>query len=163
MQIRQLDPQADRAALRQFFDAIADYVLIERGTPPDAALIDEFLTEAPPGCDPAASSRLGLFDGGKLIAVAEMAIGFPGPTDAYLGFLAVAAPARGRGAGVHLLQHLQEIARARGAAQMFLAVLDANPRARAFWERQGFRLALANREVTLGTKTHIAHRLGKPL
>ena len=44
-----------------------------------------------------------------------------------------------------------------------MAVLDANPKGRAFWEREGFRLRLADREVTIGMKTQIAHRLGKDL
>ena len=71
--------------------------------------------------------------------------------------------ARGTGAGACLLRHLEAEARARGMVTLYCAVLDANPKGRAFWEREGFTLALPNRPVTLGQKTQIAHRLGKAL
>lgn len=161
--IRPLDPVADRPAVDALFRAARDYILVERDAEPDDAVTDEFFTDAPPGCDPANSARLGLFDGANLIAVAEMAFGYPEARDAYLGLMVVAEAARGSGAGRKLLRHLEDLARARGMARMFLAVLEANPRGRAFWEREGFALAVANREVTLGTKTQIAHRLGKAL
>lgn len=163
MLIRALDPVTDRASVRALFDAAADYILLERGTPPDDSVVEEFFTDAPPGADPAASLRLGLFDGPALVAIAEMGWNYPGPTDAYLGLLIVAPAARGQGAGPRLLRHLESGARARGKTAMYLAVLDANPRGRAFWDREGFRLALPDRQVTLGRKTQIAHRLGKPL
>lgn len=161
--IRPLDPIADRPAVDALFRAARDYILMERDAEPDEAVTDEFFTDAPPGCDPAASARLGLFDGGALIAVAEMGFGYPQADDAYLGLMVVSEAARGSGAGRRLLHHLQDLARARGMTRMFLAVLEANPRGRAFWEREGFALAVANREVTLGAKTQIAHRLGKTL
>jgi ribosomal protein S18 acetylase RimI-like enzyme len=163
MLIRPLSPVSDRATVAAFFDTISDYIHLERDAPPDDEVISEFFTDAPPGCDPAQSLRLGLFEHSTLIAVAEMGFGYPEPDNAYLGFLAVSAPARGKGAGETLLAHLETQARNRGCTSLFLAVLDANPRARAFWERQGFTLAVANREVTLGQKTQIAHRLQKRL
>jgi ribosomal protein S18 acetylase RimI-like enzyme len=163
MQIRSLDPIADRALVDAFFVAIADYIELERGEPPSPKVTEEFFTDTPPGCDPAASMRLGLFDAGQLIAVTETAFGYPEPDSAYIGFLAVSAAARGKGAGSILLRHVETTARARNARHIYLGVLDANPRGRAFWEREGFSLALANRPITLGPKTQIAHRLGKPL
>lgn len=163
MMIRALSPHSDRAAVARLFDAIADYVHIERDAAPDAQAVEEFFTDAPPGCDPALSHRLGLFDAGELIALAEMAMGYPEADDAYIGFLAVAATARGKGAGAHLLGHLEARARAAGAHRLYLAVLDANPRGRAFWEREGFAPTGFSRDVTLGAKTQLAHRLVKGL
>lgn len=163
MLIRPLHPDTDRATVAAFFDSIADYIRLERDAPPDATVLEEFFTDTPPGCDPAQSLRLGLFEHSNLIAVAEMGFGYPESDNAYLGFLAVSSVARGKGAGETLFAHLQTEARARGCTAIFLAVLDANPRGRAFWERLGFSLAMANREVTLGQKTQIAHRMRKPL
>jgi GNAT superfamily N-acetyltransferase len=163
MQIRKLDPIADRNLVEAFFVEIADYVRLERDESPTPIVTEEFFTEAPPGCEPEASFRLGAFAENRLIAIAEMALGYPAATDAYIGFLAVTEAARGKGAGRDLLRHLEELARDSAATRIFLAVLDANPRGRAFWEREGFSLALPNREVTLGQKTQIAHRLGKAL
>jgi GNAT superfamily N-acetyltransferase len=163
MQIRPLDPVTDRALVAALLDQCADYIRLERDTDPGPEVVTEFFTDVPPGCDPDQSLRLGLFDAGTLIAIAEMAFGYPDPHSAYIGFLVVADVARGKGAGRHFLQHLETQARQRGANALALAVLEANPRGRAFWEREGFTLALAGRSVTLGTKTQTAHRLGKRL
>ena len=75
MQIRSLDPIADRALVDAFFVAIADYIEVERGEPPSPAVTDEFFTDTPPGCDPAASLRLGLFEPGARSAVTDPAVG----------------------------------------------------------------------------------------
>lgn len=162
MPIRSLDPRADRALVQGFFLASADYVRLERGEDPGPELVDDFFADAPPGCDPAESLRLGLFNP-DLIGIAELAFGYPTAVDAFIGLLMVTPSARGTGAGVTLLRHLEAAARARSCQVLFLAVLDANPRGRAFWEREGFELALANRPVTLGSRTQMAHRLGKTL
>lgn len=163
MLIRPLDPATDTAELERFFAGAADYILLERGTAPGPDLLDEFFKDAPPGCDPTVSARLGLFEAGQLQAIAEMGFGYPQPTDAYLGLMLLHPKARGCGTGVRLLRHLEELARGRGMRRMALAVLEINPRGRAFWEREGFALELANREVVLGGVTRIAHRLVKPL
>jgi len=47
--------------------------------------------------------------------------------------------ARGTGVGTALLQAVAEAARERGLAQVHLNVIDINPRARALYERVGFR------------------------
>ena len=125
-------------------------------------MTDEFFTDAPPGCDPSVSLRLGLFDP-HLVAIAELAFGYPTAVDAYLGLMIVAPTARDRGTGAYFLRHIEHEARQHGMQNLYLGVLDANPRAMSFWKREGFTLALANRAVTLGQKTQIAHRMRKPL
>lgn len=162
-QIRPLDPATDRARVEAFFTAAQDYVILERDAPPGPEVTDEFFTQSPPGVDQTASQRLGLFDDDVLQALIEMSFGFPDPDSAYIGLLIAQPSARGTGAGTALLRACEAIARARGCREIFMAVLDANPKGRAFWEREGFRMRLADRPVTLGTKTQIAHRLGKAL
>ena len=162
-QIRRLDPVTDRACVEGLFTAAADYVILERDAAPGPEVTAEFFTQAPPGVDPRSGQRLGLFDGDDLLALVELSFGFPDPDSAYFGLLIALPSARGTGAGPALLRRCEDIARSRGAREIFMAVLDANPKGRAFWEREGFRLRLADREVTLGTKTQIAHRLGKDL
>lgn len=162
-QIRPLHPVTDRARVEAFFSAARDYVILERGLPPGPEVTEAFFTQAPPETDPARSQRLGLFEAGELLALVELAFGFPAEASAYIGLLIALPAARGSGAGPALLRRCEAIARDNGARQIFMAVLDANPRGRAFWEREGFSLRLADREVTIGTKTQIAHRLGKTL
>lgn len=162
MPIRRLDPIADRARVEALFAASADYVQMERDQDPGPQITEDFFADAPPGADPAASHRVGLFQP-DLIGIAELSFGYPDALAAYIGLLMIAPPARGKGAGQRLLRHLEDTARRRGAKMLYLAVLDANQRGRAFWQREGFSLALANCSVTPGRKTQIAHRLGKPL
>ena len=162
MLIRPLNPDTDRLLVDAFFLASADYIRLERGEDPTPLVTEEFFTDAPPGCDPAQSLRLGLFDP-DLIAVAETGFGYPTATDAYLGLMMVHPTARGSGVGVTLLRHLEQAARDRQMHNLYLGVLDANPQGRAFWQREGFTLALADRPITLGQKTQLAHRLVKPL
>lgn len=163
MIIRALHPVQDRARVDAFFQDARDYITIERGEAPGPEVTEEFFTDTPPGCDPDASLRIGLFDGTRLIALAETGFGFPEPDDAYLGLMVVTPAARGRGAGPRLLRHIEAEARARRCKALYLAVLDANPRGRAFWEREGFATILTDRPVTLGTKTQMARRMGKAL
>ena len=162
MLIRPLHPQSDRATVEALFHASSEYIRLERDEDPSPLVIHEFFTDAPPGCDPAQSLRLGLFDA-DLIALAQLAFGYPTAQDAYLGLMMVAPAARGNGAGVTLLRHLESAARALGKQALSLGVLDANPRGRAFWQREGFIVSLPNQSLTLGQKTQICHRMTKPL
>lgn len=136
--IRRLDPAADLAAVTTFYAEAGDYWLLAEGRAPDAAKAAAFFTDCPPGCDPAASHRLGLFQSGRLSGVAELSFGFPEPGDAYLGLMILAPRSRGKGTGRAFLAHVEHLARAAGAPRLYLAVLDANPRGRAFWLREGF-------------------------
>lgn len=163
MMIRPLDPSIDRALVDAFFQEASDYIAIERDEGPGPEVTDEFFTDAPPGCDPAASLRLGLFDGTRLIALAEVGFGYPERDDAFIGLMIVSPAARGTGAGPRLLAHIEAKARARACKALYLAVLEANPRGRVFWEREGFTTILTNRPVTLGSKTQMARRMGKQL
>ncbi|MEO0956913.1 MAG: GNAT family N-acetyltransferase [Pseudomonadota bacterium] len=52
--------------------------------------------------------------------------------------IAVAEDARGRGVGTLLLERVAEEARTRGCGVVRLDVIEANPRARALYERLGF-------------------------
>ncbi len=51
----------------------------------------------------------------------------------------VTAEARGTGVGSRLIEAIAQEAAARGYAELRLEVIDENPRARALYERRGFR------------------------
>jgi GNAT superfamily N-acetyltransferase len=157
--IRDLDRQRDDAAVRDFYRRAADYVLFETGRPGDGT-VDEFFTGYPPGGDPAASRRLGLFSPeGNLVGIAELGFGFPEPADAYLGLMLLDPAHRGRGLGREFLAHVVALARERGAPRLLLAVLDENARGRVFWEREGFRVVLTAPAAAMGKKVHVRHRM----
>jgi GNAT superfamily N-acetyltransferase len=46
--------------------------------------------------------------------------------------------AQGAGHGRAFLAHVESLARKRHAPRLYLAVIDRNPRGRAFWLREGF-------------------------
>src|SRR5215217_3388400 len=58
---------------------------------------------------------------------------------AHIGILVVAEEAEGRGIGAALMAAAEEWARSRGSATLTLNVFEGNQRARALYERSGFR------------------------
>ncbi len=157
--IRTLHPDNDLAAVAAFLVEAADYWIMAEGAPPGPDAARDFFTDGPPGCDPARSHRLGLFAAGRLSGLAELSFGFPEPQDAYLGLMILAPRLRGQGHGPGLLAHLETLARAANAPRLYLGVLQANTRGRAFWDRHGFVPTGISRE----DGQHIIHRLVKPL
>lgn len=161
--IRTLDPQTDGEAMLDLYRRTADYIDLESGRAPSRSLVEEFFADAPPGGDAATSLKLGLFEEGRLAGVADLAFGYPEPLDAYLGLLMLAPEARGQGLGRRFLRHAEDAARGRGATRLLLAVLEANLRGRAFWEREGFGSPKAYPAVPVGNRTHVRIRLEKGL
>jgi len=161
MLIRPLDPTQDFSAVTAFQAEAADYWLLADGHCDPAQQAAAFFTECPPGCDPAQSHHLGLFHNDRLSGLAELSFGFPEQRDAYLGLMILAPRLRGKGAGPILLAHVEGLARAAHAPQLYLAVLERNPRGWAFWTRMGFAATGLNRfDADTG---HTIHRLVKPL
>lgn len=161
--IRLLDPATDALAVRDLFLRASDYVDLVWGEPPGPVQDEDFWRTAPPGADPAATLRLGLVEGERLQGIAELAFGYPETSDAYLGLLLLAPDVRGQGLGPLMLHHVEEAARARGARRLLLSVLEANPRARAFWLREGFGSPVSFPPRSVGQRTHVATRLAKAL
>jgi GNAT superfamily N-acetyltransferase len=157
--IRPLDPITDLDAVQCMYTRAADYWILADRRPPDRQKAAEFFTDTPPGCDPAASHRLGLFQDGVLVGVAELSFGFPLPEDAYLGLMLLDSTQRNKGLGTEFLTQVQ--ARAAPAPRLYLAVLQANSRGRAFWERHGFTdTGLCGHDAETG---HTLHRMVKQL
>jgi hypothetical protein len=100
--IRHLAP-TETALVQQFYEAAPEYWQLAEGRCEPARQADEFFTDAPPGCDPAQSARLGLFLDGRLSGVAEVSFGFPNPGDAYLGVMVLGQWAQGAGHGARFL------------------------------------------------------------
>jgi ribosomal protein S18 acetylase RimI-like enzyme len=60
------------------------------------------------------------------------------PHAGYLRSLAVAPHAQGRGVGTRLIAWAEQVLAAEGCTQVMLGVEDANPQARALYERLGY-------------------------
>lgn len=160
MRIRELFP-SETALVAQFYREAPDYWRLAEGRCDPPAQAQDFFTDAPPNCDPAQSDRLGLFLNQRLSGVAEVSYGFPEPSDAYLGLMLLGPWAQGAGHGKTFLAHAESLARKRHAPRLYLAVLDANPRGRSFWAREGFSpTGLRRRDGTTG---HWTERMVKAL
>ncbi|WP_137109190.1 GNAT family N-acetyltransferase [Rhodobacter sp. SY28-1] len=160
MRIRELFP-SETALVAQFYREAPDYWLLAEGRCDPESQAQDFFSDAPPNCDPATSDRLGLFLNHRLSGVAEVSYGFPEPNDAYLGLMLIGPWAQGAGHGKAFLAHAAALARKRHAPRLYLAVLDANPRGRAFWEREGFRPTGIRRQDS--TTGHWVERMVKDL
>ncbi len=157
--IRDLHPQTDLALVAAFLAEAADYWIMAEGAAPGPSSAQDFFTDGPPDHDPALSRHLGLFHDGRLSGLAELSFGFPDAGDAYLGLMILAPRLRSHGLGPGMLGHVEALARAAAAPNLYLAVLQANTRGRAFWERHGFHPTGLCRD----DGRHIIHRLVKPL
>ena len=162
MLIRALDPIVDLDRVATFYAQAPDYWILADGKPPGPEKAAAFFTERPPGSDLETWQRLGLFVEGRLSGVAELSFGFPAPGDAYLGLMILGPWAQGAGLGAAFLAHVEGLARSAQAPILYLGVLEANPRGRAFWEREGFSATGVTRVETEGLR-HVIHRLGKRL
>jgi ribosomal protein S18 acetylase RimI-like enzyme len=75
----------------------------------------------------------------------------PRPHQLLLEGLAIEPAARGKGVGTQLLQAVDERARELGRTEVILEVIDTNPRAKALYQRNGYR--------TVATVTSAWYRL----
>jgi ribosomal protein S18 acetylase RimI-like enzyme len=163
MLIRTLSHQSDRAQVADLFARAADYVLLESGLPPAPDAADDFFTEAPPGKTAADCIHVGLFNDHRLDAMATVSFGYPEPTDAYIGLLIVDAAQRRRGLGHDLADHILTVSRNHAAQRLLIAVLDDNPKGRAFWAKMGFMHEKTFPPAPDAPMPHIRHRMTRAL
>lgn len=162
--IRALDRYEDFAAVLALYERAADYIVMETGRPPNDGMVERFFHDGPPGFDSEDSLKLGLFERpGELSGIADLAFGFPGPGDAYIGLLLFAPECRGRGLGRAFIERLVEEARAKGAQRILAGVLDQNRAGQSFWLREGFRTVRTMPATVRGRKTHVVHRMERLL
>ena len=117
----------------------ADYSVLDKGHAPVVADVAAFFASCVPGGDLAEAVKLGFWQEGGVLGFIDMSFGYPNPKDAYIGLLMLDEAVRGGGIGPQLLAEATRRAQAKGATRQLVAVLDANPRGRAFWQREGFR------------------------
>ena len=126
----------DLAAIDRLHARCSDFWLLVEDAVPSA---DELMHELPPGVAADDKHVLGVDDDrGELVALIDFCRGFPEADAWYVSLLVVAPEARGSGLGTALYAHAEQFARARGGTTIRLIVQEQNPRALAFWMREGF-------------------------
>ncbi|MEG3122521.1 GNAT family N-acetyltransferase [Sphingomonas sp. GB1N7] len=76
------------------------------------------------------------------------------PGDVELRRIYTLRQAHGSGIGAALMSRAKDDARAAGGKRLLLGVWEHNARARAFYERQGFRV-IGSREFVVGSEVHV--------
>lgn len=161
--IRPLDSVEDLGRVEAFYNEAPEYWLLADRVAPDVTKAVAFFTDGPPNCDSEKSHRMGLFLGQRLSGVAELSFGFPEPKDAYLGLMMLGQWAQGRGICRAFLSHLEALARSSDASDLYLAVLNENPRDRSFWEREGFTDTRLSGTNDVAGQPQTLHQLHKAL
>ena len=136
--IRMLEPTRDVGDVQDLCLRAADYITLETGAPPQPEYAAKLMAEAPPKLPPEDVFAFGAAQGGKLVGVVTCLRNFYAVREWYMGLLLIDPAARSAGLGARMAQHVFHMARSQNATCIRVAVLEANPRGRTFWERRGF-------------------------
>lgn len=102
----------DVAALQDLLESVPDYAERITGYPPGPSDGLSALIGVPDGFDPSGKHGLGLWDGDRLVAFADVLLGYPAPEVAYIGLLVVRGGAHGQGLGRAMHDEVVAFARA---------------------------------------------------
>jgi ribosomal protein S18 acetylase RimI-like enzyme len=153
---------SDLAPLQALLLRCADFVEAMRGHPPRDDEAKRLFGGLPAGRTLADQQVLGVNRDGGLIGVVELLAGHPSPTDWYIGLMLLSPEVRGAGLGTALVREVAARVLATGGRALHLIAHEHNPRAIAFWQRQGF--ALVDRRVQdLGTKKNLVLKMVRAL
>lgn len=129
--------EADAPEVASLYRRCADYFMLQDGVAPTLSDAHQLFTDVPPEKDPRDQTVLG-WRCEQLGAVAAILRGYPADGTWYLGFMMVDSGLRGRGLGRAVYSAIEKWAAARGAAEIRLAVLEANLAGERFWRSLGF-------------------------
>ncbi|WGY70586.1 GNAT family N-acetyltransferase [Burkholderia cepacia] len=130
--------ESDRTNVRRVFFESPSYTQLVEGRSPAEEDIDDFFAGKPAGKDAADKSVFGLFAGEQMIGCADVIRAYPNGDCVWIGLLLLSEVSQGHGYGKAALGLLVDMARDWGYCLAQLAVISTNPRALAFWQREGF-------------------------
>lgn len=96
------------------------------------------LKALPPGKGLSDKYYVGFYQGSDLIAVADLVLGYPNKSTAFIGFFMVSAEAQGKGVGTALVSELSQCFRDEGFTELRLGYVMGNQQSAQFWKKQGF-------------------------
>lgn len=130
--------EADAPEVAGLYSRCADYFELQDGEAPTLGDAVELFTDVPPGKAPRDQIVLGWKRGEELDAVAAILRDYPRDGIWYLGLMIVDPRLRNLGLGRSIYAAIEELAAARGAVEIRLAVLEANSAGERFWRSLGF-------------------------
>ena len=138
--IRLVGPR-DEAQVQVLFESDPDYFRLVQGAPPGPAEAKDLLNELPEGKESRDKFVYALFDrDGALGVVIDLLRGYPNDETWYLGLIFIAPVRRDMGLGTRVLDAICAHIKQEGGRAVRLGVDRRNVRARALYERTGFRL-----------------------
>jgi GNAT superfamily N-acetyltransferase len=132
--------RSDLAALTDLCVRCSDFFSLVGGKPGRPEVAEQVLSDRAPGMGPESKHVFGFWRGGALVAALDLVDGYPEPGNWNVGLLVLDPAVRGSGLGRATWAATERWVRALGATQARLIVQTQNPRARAFWESQGFEV-----------------------
>jgi RimJ/RimL family protein N-acetyltransferase len=129
---------SDCASVLRIFIEAPSYTELVEGRPPSTEDVDDFFFGKPVGTDVAHKSVFGFCVGQDMIGCADLVRSYPTDDCVWIGLMLFSEARQGRGYGKAALGLLIEMAGEWGYRSAQLAVVSTNPRAHAFWEREGF-------------------------
>jgi GNAT superfamily N-acetyltransferase len=129
----------DAAAVQRLYERCTDFHELAEGMPTRPAAGAEEIEALPPGKMSTDKHVFGIVAAdGELAGYVDLVRDYPGRGEWWLSLLMLDPAARGAGLGSRIVRGAAEWAAARGARALLLGVLEQNPRAERFWQRQGF-------------------------
>ncbi|MBD9488593.1 N-acetyltransferase [Ensifer sp. ENS11] len=156
--------EADAPRLMPLYQNCQDYVVLERGHPPDATVAIEEFQSFPPGRTEADKFVFGLKSGaGNLIGMLACDRNYPQEKSWWIALLMIDPAFRRHGAAKTLCDDFFSWLKTQGADRVELAVFAENEQGLRFWEGQGFEMVRTAGPVPIGTKQHRMEVLGRSL
>lgn len=138
--VRPLSSESDSDCanvLRVFVEA-SSYTELVEGRPASAEDVDDFFYGKPTGKEEAEKWVFGFYVGPDMPGCADVIRAYPTDDCIWIGLLLFSDRHQGQGYGKAALALLDTMAREWGFRRAQLAVVSTNPRALAFWQREGF-------------------------
>lgn len=98
----------------------------------------EDMNSLPPGKELKDMYYIGFFDGGNLVAIMDLILGYPGEKTAYIGLFMVGQDYQGKGVGSKIIQDCADYLADIGYEKIRLAIDRGNPQSEAFWTKNHF-------------------------
>ncbi|MET3452267.1 GNAT family N-acetyltransferase [Curtobacterium sp. 1544] len=130
----------DVDALQRVLESVPDYAERITGYPPGPSDGLSALLAVPDGFDPAHKHGIGLWDGPELVAFADVLVGYPSVSVAFIGLLVVRGDRHGRGLGRRMHDAVVERAHAVSTVdRLRLGIVATNAGvAEPFWRALGY-------------------------
>jgi ribosomal protein S18 acetylase RimI-like enzyme len=143
----------DIAAVQEVYEKCLDYMLVVDGHAANPDVVEEDFQSVPPGKSNEDKFVFGITDSQKrLVGLLDILRWYPDKTTWWIGELVLVPESRSKSLGEKVIQGFVASARANGATEIMLGVVEENIRAYKFWIKMGFELVRETEPRQFGNK-----------